>query len=132
MTDGIALIKMCESMDDLSEFNIEFTLEAATKIEDELVDEETDSQSTNMLDERRSPAQASIGSSSGGGGVSENKDTVSFRRRVHQILHHVLFVVKLDAVNSSGMLSPHDTVRCALRNNATVNSDIWSASVIYV
>lgn len=113
MTDGISLIKFCECFNDLNDFGLELQLEAANNIEDEIVDEGSDSSLTAM-DERR-----------------PDDDVRLDKKRTHQILHHVVFVVKLDVVNSSA-LSPQETIRNVMRKTIASNSNIWSVAVIYV
>lgn len=130
VTDGISLVKFCETLADLNEFSLEFAMDAASKIEDEIADETSN---PSPMDERRSPA--TLGVTNGGipssSSSSSNGEKDVAMRRAQQVLHHVVFVIKLDVVNSSAM-SPQETIRNVWKKNQPMNSsNIWSLAVIY-
>ena len=127
VTDGISLIKFCDNLSDLTEFNLDFAIDAASKIEDEIVDDTSDSL---PMDERRSPT-VDVGNvtASSSGGVNGEKEAW---RRAQHVMHHVVFVIKLDAVNSSA-LSPQEMIRNVWRKNqSSKSSNIWSLAIVYV
>lgn len=105
ITDGISLIKFCENLNDLNEFSIEF-------IHGNEIESEIDEEVLTTMEERQDQ-------------VVEKKPV-----RLNQMLSYVLFMIKLEAVNNTGM-SPQEAIKNALKKNSTT-LNLWHVTIIYV
>lgn len=103
MADGIVLIKFCENLADLEEFELNFDMDTDEPVEQDQVEEaELPTSKREMINAK------------------------------NNLVNHVLFIIKLQTVTCSMVTNAQSAVKLAIKKNTSNLSKLWYISILYV
>lgn len=103
MADGIVLIKFCENLADLEEFELNFDMDTDEPVEQDQVEEA-----------ELPPAK---------------REMINAK---NNLVNHVLFIIKLQTVTCSMVTNAQSAVKLAIKKNTSNLSKLWYISILYV